>query len=291
MQIDIDIAYSYCKNLAQKHYENFPVGSLLIPADKRKYIYSIYAFARTADDIADSDTLSKEEKLRLLNEYETELTNIELKKSCIVKDETGNILTALSNTTEELKIPVQEFRDLLTAFKQDAVKQRYKDFDELLNYSSYSANPIGHLVLYVFGYNPVKDKECFEYSDKICSALQLTNFWQDVSVDLKIGRIYIPDNTMQDFNYNEKMLFDKTENDDFRKMLEHLTERTKVLFENGNGITDLVSGRLKYELKATIAGGMEILKKIEKINYNVLNQRVTISKFEKLKLLGKILSK
>ena len=291
MQIDIDIAYSYCKNLAQKHYENFPVGSLLIPADKRKYIYSIYAFARTADDIADSDTLSKEEKLRLLNEYETELTNIELKKSCIVKDETGNILTALSNTTEELKIPVQEFRDLLTAFKQDAVKQRYKDFDELLNYSSYSANPIGHLVLYVFGYNPVKDKECFEYSDKICSALQLTNFWQDVSVDLKIGRIYIPDNTMQDFNYNEKMLFDKTENDDFRKMIEHLTERTKVLFENGNGITDLVSGRLKYELKATIAGGMEILKKIEKINYNVLNQRVTISKFEKLKLLGKILSK
>ncbi|HMS34434.1 MAG TPA: squalene synthase HpnC [Ignavibacteria bacterium] len=291
MQIDIDIAYSYCKNLAKKHYENFPVGSLLIPSDKRKYIYSIYAFARTADDVADSDTFSKEEKLRLLNEYENELTNIELNRSVSLNKEAKNIFTALSNTIEELKIPVQEFRDLLTAFKQDAVKQRYDNFDELLNYSHYSADPVGHLVLYVFGYNPVKDKKCFEYSDKVCTALQLTNFWQDVSEDLKIGRIYIPDNTMREFNYSEKMLFEKTENDDFRKIISHLSERTNTLFEEGKKITELVSGRLKYELKATIAGGLEILRKIEKINYNVLSQRVTISKTDKFKLLGKIFSK
>lgn len=291
MQIDIDIAYSYCKNLAKKHYENFPVGSLLIPSDKRKYIYSIYAFARTADDIADSDILSQAEKLKLLNEYENELTNLELNKSSPGNDDIRNIFAALSNTIKELNIPIQEFRDLLTAFKQDAVKERYDDFDELLNYSHYSADPIGHLVLYVFGYNQVKDKKCFEYSEKVCTALQLTNFWQDVSVDLKIGRIYIPGNTMKEFNYNEKMLFDKTENNDFRKVMNNLSERTKILFDEGSKITELVRGRLKYELKATIAGGMEILRKIEKINYNVLSQRVTISKTDKIKILGKIFSK
>ncbi len=287
MQIDTELAYSYCKKLTLRHYENFPVGSLLIPSNKRKFIYSIYAFARTADDIADSENYSKEEKLKLLDEYDNELTNIELKRSVSLINENQNIFTALSNTTDELRIPLKEFRDLLTAFRQDAVKQRYKDFDELLNYSEYSANPIGHLVLYVFGYDPDKDKECFEYSDKVCTALQLTNFWQDVSEDLKIDRIYIPESAMKEFNYNEKMLFDKTENNDFRKMMKHLTERAKILFEEGSKITDFVSGRLKYELKATISGGMEILNKIEKINYNVLNQRVTISNIDKLKLLAK----
>jgi len=287
MQIDTELAYSYCKKLTLSHYENFPVGSLLIPSNKRKYIYSIYAFARTADDIADSEIYSKEEKLKLLDEYENELTNIELKRSVSLKNENQNIFTALSNTTDELRIPLKEFRDLLTAFRQDAVKQRYNDFDELLNYSAYSANPIGHLVLYVFGFDPVKDKECFEHSDQVCTALQLTNFWQDVSVDLKIDRIYIPERTMKEFNFNELMLFDKTENDDFRKMMKHLTERTKLLFEEGRKITDYVSGRLKYELKATISGGMEILNKIDKINYNVLSHRVTISNIDKIKILAK----
>ena len=287
MQIDTELAYSYCKKLTLSHYENFPVGSLLIPSNKRKYIYSIYAFARTADDIADSEIYSKEEKLKLLDGYENELINIELKRPVSVNNETRNIFAALSNTTEELKIPLSEFKDLLTAFRQDAVKQRYNDFDELLNYSVFSANPIGHLVLYVFGYDPGKDEKCFAYSDKICTALQLTNFWQDVSVDLKIGRIYIPERTMTEFNFNEKMLFDKTENDDFRKMMKHLTGRTKVLFEEGRKITDYVNGRLKYEHRATIAGGMEILSKIEKINYNVLSQRVAISNLDKLKILVK----
>lgn len=287
MQIDTELAYSYCKKLTLSHYENFPVGSLLIPSNKRKYIYSIYSFARSADDIADSEIYSKEEKLKLLDGYDNELDNIELKRPVSVDNETRNIFTALSNTTDELKIPIREFRDLLTAFRQDAVKQRYNDFDELLNYSAFSANPIGHLVLYVFGFDPVKDKECFEYSDKVCTALQLTNFWQDVSVDLKIDRIYIPEKEMSEFNLNEKMLFDKTENDDFRKMMKHLTERTKLLLEEGRKITNYVSGRLRYELKITIAGGMEILNKIEKINYNVLSQRVTISNIDKLKLLAK----
>lgn len=291
MQIDIDIAYSYCKKLAQKHYENFPVGSLLIPSDKRKYIFSIYAFARTADDIADSGILSEPEKLRLLNELETGLEKIELKEAGSADEEVRYIFTALSNTADELKIPLKEFRNLLAAFRQDAVKQRYNDFDELLNYSKYSADPIGHLVLYVFGYDPVKDRRCFEYSDKICTALQLTNFWQDVSVDLKIGRVYIPEKTMNMYNYNEKMLFENTESNDFRKIIKHLTEKTKVLFEEGIDITGYVRGRLRYELKATIAGGMEILNKIEKINYNVLSQRVMISNTDKLKILGKILFK
>jgi len=288
MQVDLDHAYSFCKDIAVNHYENFPVGSLLIPKDKRKYIYSIYAFARHADDIADSEKYSETEKIVLLNELETELDKIEKNDLEYLDPKNQNIFYALSNTVNELGIPVQEFRDLLTAFKQDAVKQRYKNFDELIEYSSYSADPIGHLVLYVFGYSKVKSKEIFEYSDKVCTALQLANFWQDVSVDLKIDRIYIPEKVMSDFNYDEMMLYDKIQNDDFRSLMIFLIDKTKVLFNEGKNITDLVKGRLRMELKVTIAGGMEILKKIEKINYNVLSERVSINNIDKIKLLGKI---
>ncbi|MBK8554077.1 MAG: squalene/phytoene synthase family protein [Ignavibacteria bacterium] len=209
MQIDFDHAYRFCKEIANSHYENFPVGSLLIPSNKRKYIYSIYAFARYADDIADSDNLSGDEKLRRLNELDDDLSKIEKKDLNNFLTDTKYIFIALSNTIDELKIPIKEFRDLLKAFRQDAVKQRYTVFEELVDYSKLSANPIGHLVLYVFGYTPDKDKTCFEYSDSICTALQLTNFWQDVSVDLKIDRIYIPEKLMNEYNYNENMLHEK----------------------------------------------------------------------------------
>ncbi|MEZ4692099.1 MAG: squalene/phytoene synthase family protein [Ignavibacteria bacterium] len=189
--MQIDYAYSLCKEFTIRHYENFPVGSFLIPADKRKYIYSIYSFARYSDDIADSVEFSETEKLQKLNELESELFKI-YKKDSDLKDtlitDTEFIFTALSHTVNELKIPFEEFVKLLNAFRQDSVRQSYSDFSELLEYSDLSANPIGHLVLYVFGYDPVKNKECFEYSNKICTALQLTNFWQDVSVDLKMKK-------------------------------------------------------------------------------------------------------
>lgn len=290
-QLDLDYSYNYCKEVAISHYENFPVGSLLIPIKKRKYIYSIYAFARTADDIADSEKISESEKLKRLNEYELELRKIETKKSDMLIPETENIFYALSNTIEELKIPSGEFRKLLLAFKQDAVKQRYNNFEELNSYSDNSANPIGHCVLYAFGYNPESDEKCYFFSDKICTALQLTNFWQDVSVDLRINRIYIPRDIMREFDYNDKLLIENSENDNFRKMMKYLVEKTKTIYEEGKGIIDLVNGRLKLELKATIESGMEIINKIEEINYNVLSKRVTIDNFDKLKLFAKVIWK
>jgi len=287
IQADFDYAFSYCKEVAISHYENFPVGSLLIPKKKRKYIYSIYAFARFADDIADSVKYSEMEKVKRLNEFDIELTNIENGHLDNLLPETKNIFIALYNTVNELKIPVEEFRDLLSAFKQDAVRQSYETFDELLEYSDYSANPVGRLVLYVFGYDPERDKKIFERSDKICTALQLTNFWQDVSVDLNMKRVYIPLQTMKEYGYDEKLLFQKLENDDFRKIIKSLVIKTQAMFDEGREIVNMLSGRLKLEIKATIAGGEEILNKIESINYNVLSKRVDINNFDKLKLLGK----
>ncbi|MCY7361141.1 MAG: squalene synthase HpnC [Ignavibacteria bacterium] len=288
-KINYDYSYNYCKKIAVSHYENFPVGSLLIPKNKRKYIYSIYAFARYADDIADSDIFSEKEKLEKLNELENELNKIESDDLSKLISGTENIFIALYDTIKTLNIPVTEFRNLLIAFKQDSVKSDYRKFGELISYSEYSANPIGHIVLYVFGYNTESDKEAFESSDKICTALQLTNFWQDVSEDLKINRVYIPEEVMAENNYSYNLLSSKTENENFINIIKFLISKTRKLFEEGKGILNLVKGRLRLELKATIAGGEAILKKIEEINYRVLSQRVSLGNIDKLKLFHKII--
>lgn len=288
IQTDFEYAYKYCEEVATSHYENFPVGSLLIPKKKRKFIYSIYAYARYADDISDSVKYSSIEKLNRLNEIEDELTKIENGYLDNLISGTKYIFIALYNTINELKIPVEQLRDLLTAFKQDAVKQSYETVEELLEYSHYSANPVGRMVLYIFGFNPKFDKKIFERSDKICTALQLTNFWQDVSVDLNMKRIYIPLETMKEYDYDENLLFQKIENDDFRKIIKSLVIKTKKMFNEGKEIINMLTGRLKLEIKAIIAGGEEILNKIESINYNVLSKRVDINNFDKLKLLRKV---
>lgn len=290
-QKDLDYAYSFCKEIAISHYENFPVASILIPSNKRKFLYNIYAFARHADDIADSDSLSIEEKIRKLNELDNELRKIESGKADNFLPDTENIFIALANTISELKIPVNEFRNLLHAFRQDSLKQSYESFDELISYSDFSANPIGHLVLFVFGYDPSVSGKIFELSDKICTALQLTNFWQDVSEDLKIQRVYIPKKVMEEFSYSGELLFSKSENENFRKVIKDLTDKTRRIFREGEEIVNLVKGRLKYELMATIEGGLEILHKIEQVNFNVLSNRVTIDNFDKVKLFGKIILK
>ncbi|MBS1552586.1 MAG: squalene synthase HpnC [Bacteroidetes bacterium] len=284
--LDYDYAYRYCKEIAISHYENFPVGSLLVPKSKRKYLYSIYAFARTADDIADSGKLNENEKLKKLDEFDNELNKSVNSGFDKLIPETENIFLALYDTLTALNIPVEELRNLLTAFRQDAVKHRYEKFSELIEYCQYSANPVGHLVLYIFDFDKKENPEVFDYSDNVCTALQLTNFWQDVSEDLKINRVYIPEEIMSEFNYSYDMLFGKTENDDFIRMMKTLTGRTREIFGEGRKILDHVRGRLKFELKATIAGGEEILKKIEGINYRVLSSRVKISNYDKIKILS-----
>jgi squalene synthase HpnC len=278
--MNLENAYLYCRKIAVKHYENFPVGSVLFPKRSRNFIYSIYTFARTADDIADSDKLTVDEKLRRLNEFEKKLGLIE--KGEVFQEE---IFFALADTIKSLNIPVQEFRDLLTAFKQDSVKQRYDDFNELLEYSKYSANPVGHLVLYI---SEISDEKLFKFSDCVCTALQLANFWQDVSVDSETGRVYIPFDEMQKNDYNYTMLFDGIENENFIKLMKSLVDKTRVLFDNGKELEKDLSGRLKYEFRTIFRGGMEILNKIESIKYKVLSQRVKISSADKFKILLKI---
>lgn len=287
MQKEYESAYEYCRSLAVNHYENFPVGSVLIPKDKRKYVYAVYAFSRYADDIADSSDLDAKVKLEKLESLEIELDKIENKSTNEFSNETKNIFLALFDTVSNLKIPVMEFRNLLSAFKQDSVGKVYNNFDELLEYSERSANPVGHLLLYIFDYDPVNDTKVFDLSDKICTALQLANFWQDVSVDLKMDRIYMPEDIMLKNNYSAKLLSEKVENVDFRKILKELVDKTDKLFNEGSEITDLLSGRLKLEIKATINGGREIIKKIREINYNVLTKRVSLSKRDKFKIIIK----
>ena len=287
----IESSFRYCEKIARDHYENFPVGSLLVPKGMRKYVWAVYAFARFADDIADSEELSAEEKEDKLDKLESELDKAYDGIFDGLSEDSVKFFPALWKTRNELRIPKYEFSDLLTAFKQDAVQSRYESFSDLLEYSRYSANPIGHLVLHVFGYHPEKDKELFEYSDNICTALQLTNFWQDVSVDLKIDRIYIPLEIMEKNNYTVENLQEKIEDERFQQIIKELVGKTREIFEMGKPLINSLHGRLKLEIKATYLGGNSILNKIEKLNYKVLSERVKLSKSDTGSIFLKTLMK
>ncbi len=282
--INFDEAFTHCEKITKRHYENFPVASFLIPKDKRKYVYAVYSFARYADDIADSSILSSEEKLIRLNFLEQELDrrlNGQLEN---LHEETKYTFLALYKTLKDLNIPSEEFRNLLKAFKQDAVKDRYGTFEELLEYSKYSANPVGHLVLYIFGYT---DKKLFELSDYICTGLQLINFWQDVARDLEINRVYIPNEIIAKHGYSYELLNSKIENEKYIEVIKDLVGKTKEVYSKGKSLPDLVHGRLKYELKATYYGGMTVINKIEQLNYKTLTTRPVVKGTDKFKILIK----
>lgn len=285
----IESSFKYCEKIAKQHYENFPVGSILVPKKKRNYVWSIYAFARYADDIADSEDDSPEVKLTKLNTLDKELDDIYSGNFDGIRDNTAKFLISLWKTKEDLSIPKQEFSDLLTAFKQDSVKQRYETFDELLEYSRYSANPIGHLVLYVFGYHPNTDKLMYQRSDDICTALQLTNFWQDVSVDLEMGRIYIPAQIILKYGYSYDEMHKKIEDDRFVKIMKELVDKTELIFNSGAHLIPDLKGRLKLEIKATYLGGNRILKMIKDINYKVLSERVKLTKSDTISIFTRTL--
>jgi len=282
--INFDEAFTHCEQVTKNHYENFPVASFLIPKSKRKYVYAVYSFARYADDIADSGILTSEEKLARLNLLEDELDGILDNQLENLPEETKYIFRALYKTLQDLNIPPVELKNLLIAFKQDSVKDKYETFEELLEYSKYSANPVGHLVLYIFGYT---DKKLFELSDYICTGLQLINFWQDVARDLEINRVYIPNEILQKYNYSYELLNNKIENEKYISMIKELITKTKELYKKGEELPNLVSGRLKYELKATYYGGMTVINKIEQLNYRTLSIRPVVTGSDKFKILLK----
>jgi squalene synthase HpnC len=280
----IEDSYKYCEKIAKEHYENFPIASFFIPKEKRKYIYSIYAYARAADDFADEKGIGdKEPRLKLLDEWNCKLINASNGKA----DEP--VFIAIKQTMKDCDIPIEPLENLLKAFKQDVIKKRYNDFDEVLQYCVNSANPVGRLVLMVFG---IHDEKYFALSDKICTALQLTNFWQDVEIDMRKDRIYIPQEEMKSYGYSDKELFDKVYNDNFVKLMKFQVERTEGLFQDGKALIKLISGnplthKLARELKLIWLGGMEILKSIKKADYNVFKFRPEITFRDKLKLFYK----
>ncbi len=278
----INSSFKYCEDIAKKHYENFPVASLLLPKEKRRYVYAVYSFARAADDFADEPDImgGREKRLALLDEW-----NDKLKESYKGKAY-DPIFIALGITVKDNKIPIETLERLLKAFRQDVIKQRYESFDEVLDYCTNSANPVGRLVLMIFG---CIDTEFFKYSDKICTALQLTNFWQDVAVDLQKDRIYIPEEDMNRFGYTHEMLQNKEYNVSFKNLMEFEVNRTQKLFDEGKKLIEMCRKRnglnkLSKELNLTWLGGTTILKKIKKINYDVFNRRPEISTLNKIEL-------
>lgn len=282
---EIKDAFAFCEQMARSHYENFPVGSLLVPKEKRQHVYNIYAFARTADDFADEgygSATTREDRLDLLDQWEFQL------ESSYRGIASHPIFIALAETVRELRLPIQPFRDLLSAFKQDVVQARYADFDEVLDYCRRSANPIGRLLLLLFGY---RDEHLHRLSDYICTALQLANFWQDVAVDLDKDRVYLPQSDLWRFDYSEDELFAREFNPRYADLLKFQVDRTWQLFEYGRALPKLVRGRLSFELSLTWHGGARILELIERSGYDTLRQRPKITKWDKLVLLTRAVTK
>ncbi len=268
-------AFAYCEALTRSHYENFPVGSRLIPARIRPHVYSIYAFARTADDLADEPGLTPDERTERLDEWEAKLG------TCLEAPE-GPILTALAETIRSQQIPRQHLHDLLHAFKMDVVTHRHRTFNHLLAYCRYSAAPVGRLILHLFAY---RDERRRYLSDLICTALQLANFWQDIAIDFSRGRIYLPQEDMARFGVTEDDLADRRLTDGFRALLACEIDRTRVLFQKGSELPDLVSGRLRYELRLTWLGGLRILDKICTEGCDIFRRRPKVEKMDIFRLI------
>ena len=275
----VDRAYEYCERLARSHYENFPVGSALIPKRLRKHFFSIYAFARIADDFADEgygQGYGENERLDLLNEWRRMLME------SLVGRARHPVFVALARTASEFDLPAVLFEDLLSAFAQDVTVRRYESFDQVLDYCRRSANPIGRLILLLFGY---RDEQRHQWSDDICTALQLTNHWQDVGVDLEKDRIYLPQDDLSRFELSADDLMRRDASDRFKQLMKSEVERARAMFARGKPLCTSVSGRLGLELRSVWLGGMRILDRVEKNGWDVFAGRPVITSTDKLKIL------
>lgn len=269
-------AYGYCTDLARGHYENFPVASVLIPAHLRPHVCAVYAFARRADDFAD-EIQYEGHRLRRLDGWQKQLD------ACVQGHWTPSpIFVALGHTIRTFDLPVSLFSDLLSAFRQDVEIKRYADFDALRDYCRRSANPVGRLVLMLFGY---RDEQRLRWSDQICTALQLANFWQDISVDRGKGRVYIPQEDLARFGVADAALMAGAEGPEIRQLMAFQVARARALFQHGRPLCGNVSGRLSLELKAIWLGGMGILDAVELLQDRVVNQRPSHARRERLGFL------
>ncbi len=271
----LEEAREYCKRLTETHYENFHVASWFLPKRLRPHFQSIYAYCRISDDLGD-EVGDREQSLALLELWGEELD------ACYAGKARHPVFVALAATIEECDIPKQPFADLLVAFKQDQTVTRFESMAEVLGYCRYSANPVGHLVLYACGY---RDAEMFRLSDFTCSALQLANFWQDVRSDYERGRIYLPLADMRRFGVNEEMIASGVSAPAFRELLRHEVSEARKMFASGAPLIGMVDRDLALDLDLFTRGGLEILRAIEAKDYDVLRARPAISKWRKAGLL------
>jgi squalene synthase HpnC len=268
-------AAAYTRWLATSHYENFHVVSFLMPKRLHQDMYNVYAYCRWADDLGDEigDTA---ESLRLLSWWQGELDAMYAGRA------SHPVFVALGPTVRAYGIPREPFADLVQAFIQDQTVTRYRNWDELVGYCRYSANPVGRLVLYLCGYS---DPERQRLSDLTCTALQLANFWQDVTVDLLKDRVYIPLDAMERHGYTVDELFARRFTPGFREVMREIVDYAQDLFDRGSPLARMVDRRLSLDIDLFSRGGMRVLEKIRRQGYDVLAARPAISKTERVGLL------
>ena len=272
-----DEAREYCSRLARTHYENFSVATWFLPKRLRQHFYNVYAYCRISDDLGD-EVGDKAASLELLDQWQRELD------ACYDGSPKHPVFVALAETVRKFDIPEHEFSDLLIAFRQDQTVTRFETFNDVLGYCRYSANPVGHLVLYLCGY---RDPERQQLSDFTCTALQLANFWQDVSVDYAKGRIYLPLESLRRFGVTEEDIARKRNTPAFREMMKFEVDRAHDWFRQGLPLIGKVDHELAIDLELFTRGGQEILRAIEKQGYAVLGNRPAISKPRKLALVAR----
>jgi squalene synthase HpnC len=269
----LDAAYATCERLAGEHYENFPVASRVLPARLRPHVAAVYAFARIADDFADEGTIPADERLRRLDAWHGHLLDCAAGRPTHAGDAHDAVFLALGHTMATCELPATLFEDLLSAFAQDVTVHRYETWDALLDYCRRSANPVGRLVLRIAGY---RSDELDQGSDRLCSALQLTNFWQDFARDWGAGRLYLPREEADRAGAREDALGTTPLAPEWRDAVEAAVCRTRMLFREGRSVCDGVTGRLRYELRLTWLGGTRILDRLAECHFDPWQHRPAI---------------
>jgi squalene synthase HpnC len=267
--------------MAVDHYENFPVASILMPQRFRRPVALIYRFAREADDFADEGDLQPAARLALLDGFSRELDRIEAGTPPAIA-----WFADLAGIIREHGLPIQLFRDLLSAFSQDVVKERYSDYAQVLDYCRRSANPVGRLLLVLYGQATPQNSA---WGDAICSSLQLINFWQDVAIDYKKNRIYFPQDEMKQYGISETQIADGDNNGHWREFMKFQVQRTRHYLYSGAPLGRVLKGRLGLEMRMIIAGGDRILTKIENVNYDVFQRRPTLKPHDWILMLSRSL--
>jgi squalene synthase HpnC len=268
----VDRAYAHCSRVARDHYENFPVASFLLPPPMRPAVAAVYAFARRADDFADEPGIADPHRLRLLDAWAGRLHQMDLHSAASDGDDL--VFVALADAVRRHDLPLALFEDLLSAFRQDVLQKRYRTWGDVLDYCRRSANPIGRLVLRIAGY---RREDLDRASDCVCTALQLTNFWQDLARDWAIGRLYVPIEERDGEGARDEDLDAGRMSAEWRAVLRKMAERTRALFDEGRPVCDGVRGRLRAELRITWLGGRRVLAKLERNDFDVFRHRPSLT--------------